>query len=179
MSLLKSLFTQGTLPVATLANTVDCGFAPTFSRANLAPYFPLIFLLSRDVKMVSELPLPPSDAPPSVVRAYFSEILSKHHDVPSAEAIAITAQWRVGRGSELTYYDIETFRAIFGAEIGTLLFGYARKELKTSRAPSAGLGKGVKKSEEGAKATERDIFGLTPGCKSTVSNLTGVIKKLA
>jgi hypothetical protein len=46
-----------------------------------------------NLKMVV-LPLPAQDAPPKVVRTYFSTILTQFHDIPEAEAEKIAANWR-------------------------------------------------------------------------------------
>ncbi|KAG0652129.1 hypothetical protein D0Z07_0772 [Hyphodiscus hymeniophilus] len=106
----------------------------------------------------SESLLPPRDATPSTIRAYFARVLHEHHNVQKEKAENIAAKWQYGRGSELTYYDIETFRSIFGGEAGALLFGYARRELRTSRtSPSSQIGR--------VEMPEKDIFGMTPGCK--------------
>lgn len=93
------------------------------------------------------------------------------HDVSKEESQKITDKWQFGRGSELTYYDIDTFRTIFGVEAGTLLFGYARGELRTNRtSPSVGSGSG---RGNNTRSEEKDIFGNTPGCKfSLVKRLT-------
>ncbi|KAH6703204.1 hypothetical protein BKA61DRAFT_619114 [Leptodontidium sp. MPI-SDFR-AT-0119] len=107
----------------------------------------------------SEPLLPSHDATPSTVRAYFARVLCDRHDVPREEAENIAAKWRYGRGSEVAYYDVDTFRSIFGGEAGNLLFGYARKELRTSGAsPSSRLGRG-----EVVGKCRKDIFGMTPG----------------
>lgn len=109
----------------------------------------------------SEPLLPPHDATPSTVRAYFARVLCDRHDVPREEAENVAAKWRYGRGSEVAYYDVDTFRSIFGGEAGNLLFGYTRKELRTSGpSPSSRLGRG-----EVVGKCRKDIFGMTPGCK--------------
>jgi hypothetical protein len=70
---------------------------------------------------------PGRDDSPKVVRKWFSDILINLHGVPEEEALERTPKWKYGHGSELLYYDIITFRLMFGAEAGTLLFGHARK----------------------------------------------------
>lgn len=56
---------------------------------------------------------PTPDAPPS--------------SVTPDEAHEIASRWKYDRGSELLYYyDVQTFRDIFGSEAGVLLYGYAR-----------------------------------------------------
>jgi hypothetical protein len=109
-------------------------------------------------------PQPPErDASPSNVRSWFVVILTDLHGVPENEAREIASKWKYGRGSELNYYDVDTFRLIFGSEAGTLLFGHARRELRTMRrSPSSGVGDVEKEKVERPKS---DIFGLTPGCE--------------
>lgn len=112
-----------------------------------------------------QTPSPPSrNATPLEVREYFARVLSDFHGVSLEQARDIAALWQYGRGSELTYYDVATFRSIFGGEAGTLLYGYARKELRTSRtSPSGNLGSGGIMEKP-----QMDIFGATPGCKFRV-----------
>ncbi|OBT43927.1 hypothetical protein VE00_04684 [Pseudogymnoascus sp. WSF 3629] len=108
----------------------------------------------------SQAPSPPShNATPLEVREYFVRVLSDFHGVSLEQAHETAAKWQYGRGSEITYYDVATFRSIFGAEAGTLLYGYARKELRTSRtSPSGNLGSGGIMEKP-----QKDIFGATPG----------------
>jgi len=106
---------------------------------------------------------PPPTATPSEVRAYFSTLLTALHSVPKSEAEKIAAKWQFGRGSELKYYDLSTFREIFGVEAGTVLFGHARGELNGDGAKAVvngGNGLVLKKGK-----VEKDIFGVTPGCE--------------
>jgi hypothetical protein len=111
--------------------------------------------------VTSEPLLPPPNATPSTVRAYFARVLRDRYDIPREEAEDIAAKWRYGRGSEVAYYDIDTFRSIFGGEVGDLLFRYTREGVKTSGAgTSSTLGRG-----EVVGKSKKDIFGLTPGCK--------------
>ncbi|TGO54094.1 hypothetical protein BOTNAR_0277g00090 [Botryotinia narcissicola] len=109
--------------------------------------------------------VPPPDATSFTVREYISHILHNHYDVPKHEAEDLATQWKYGRGSELRTFDVDTFRSIFGVEVGTLLFEYVRKELGLSKAGSneklAGGG--------AAHRAEKDIFGITPGFTITVS----------
>jgi hypothetical protein len=68
------------------------------------------------------IPLPPSSASPEEVRAYFSSILAQNHPVPGAEAAQLVKEWKYGTGAEVRTLDVATYRAIFGAEIGSLLW---------------------------------------------------------
>jgi len=80
--------------------------------------------------------------------------------VPENEAREIASKWQFGRGSEFRYYDVSTFRDIFGVEVGTLLYGHARGEVRSVvRGPSAGVEK------VGRERPTKDVFGLTPGCE--------------
>jgi hypothetical protein len=111
--------------------------------------------------------IPDRDASPTSVRNWFVTILTDLHSVSESEARDIASKWKYGRGSELLYYDVDTFRVIFGGEAGTLLFGHARRELRSFRnGPSTGVGG---KDKERKRPTT-DLFGLTTGCESqTVS----------
>jgi hypothetical protein len=68
------------------------------------------------------IPVPPSSASPQEVRTYFSSILAQNHSVPEAEAPQLVKDWKYGTGAEVETVDVETHRAIFGAEIGSLLW---------------------------------------------------------
>lgn len=112
------------------------------------------------------LALPPLDATPATVRIYIGQVLQNHHDVSKEEAEAVAAKWLYGRGSELlVYYDIDTFRSIFGAEAGMLLFGYARKELGRTSGAISSTRVGARVGGKVMDKNKKDIFGLTPGCK--------------
>ena len=105
-------------------------------------------------------PQPPDrDASPSNVRNRFITILTDLHGVPESDARDIASKWKYGRGSELNYYDVDTFRTIFGSEAGTLLFGHARRELRMRRkSPSTGVGEREKEEEQ----PKTDIFWIGP-----------------
>jgi hypothetical protein len=79
--------------------------------------------------MATPPPFPPPSATPPEVRTYFTALLSTLHSGPEPDAEKIASKWSFGRGSELRYYDLSTFREIFGFEAGTVLFGHARGEL--------------------------------------------------
>jgi hypothetical protein len=111
------------------------------------------------VHLTMPTPQPPEiDASPVHVRNWFITLLVDLHGVPEAEAQEIASKWKYGRGSELLYYDVDTFRTIFGSEAGTLLFGHARRELRTfRRIPSKGLGEDL--NVKGEKTLERIYLG--------------------
>lgn len=90
-------------------------------------------------------PTPKDDAPASEVCEFFYQTLIDDFNVPPAEAETIASQWRYGGGRELAYFDREAFRAIFGGEVGTILY-------EKSRTSSRRV-----KSEDGAT-----FFGIKP-----------------
>jgi hypothetical protein len=102
---------------------------------------------------------PNSEASPSVVRDYLAAVLSTYHDVPEDTARAIASGWKYGRGSEFAYYDVQTFRDMFGSEAGNLLYGHARRQMKRSS------GTRVTPTAATDENNNEDIFGLPPGCK--------------
>jgi hypothetical protein len=108
---------------------------------------------------MSTPPPPDEEADPAEVRKWFTKILTSLHEVPLIKSNDIVAKWQYGRGSEITYYDVETYREIFGAEAGTILFGHARRELGVmKRGPSGGR-------EEFVNGQIKDFFRLKPGCE--------------
>ncbi len=110
-------------------------------------------------------PTPKLDASPATARSWFTTILRDLHSVPEGEAREIASNWRFGRGSELRYYDVRTFRDIFGAKVGTLLFGQARKELGSNVKGLSGVA-GRKSAAGGHRGRlKTDNSGLTPGCE--------------
>jgi hypothetical protein len=120
-------------------------------------------------------PKPPAqDATPEAVRTYFTTILKELHNVSEADAVSIASHWEYGRGSEIPYYDIDTYRSLFGPEVGILLYGHARQELRSGkRGPSQGTGKVPRKPEV-------DIFGQEPSGESLkhVKSGTSVIANI-
>lgn len=108
---------------------------------------------------LQNLPLPPQNATPSTVRRYVVQILHDKYDVSTETAEGIAAQWQYGRGYELTYYDGNILRSIFGGEVGSILYHHIRT---ATNAPHA-ISRTVSKAE--LNKTRKDIFGLTPGSK--------------
>ncbi|KAE9363130.1 hypothetical protein N431DRAFT_433337 [Stipitochalara longipes BDJ] len=120
-----------------------------------------------NLKMSTPTPPAPT-ATPAEVRTYFSTVLTTLHSVPKSDAEKIAAKWQFGRGSELRYYDLSTFREIFGVEAGTVLFGHARGELSGDSGKEVrnrGGERNVVVVKKGRVKHERDIFGVTPGCE--------------
>lgn len=64
----------------------------------------------------------PPDAPPSAVREYLAQYLAEKYNVPIKVAGDLVSPWKIGWGNELSYYDLETFRSLFGSEIGAILY---------------------------------------------------------
>lgn len=104
---------------------------------------------------------PAHDAPAAAVRDFFARLLVQNHGLDEAAAREIAGRWQFGRGSELRYYHVDTFRAMFGPEAGDLLFGYANGKLRSDmrgvvvgKAPGRGVEAGT------------DLFGFKPGSES-------------
>jgi hypothetical protein len=109
-------------------------------------------------------PIPQADASPEQVRTYFANVLATHHGLSTEEASVIASNWKLGRGSELKFYDLKTFRGIFGIEAGTLLYYYATNKLASSSLP----GTTTIPRTNNYKIKERDIFNLPPGCTTSL-----------
>jgi len=105
---------------------------------------------------------PDHDCSPAEIQTYFATILRDIHHVSDDEAWKIASNWRIGRGHELQYYDIETFRGMFGPEAGNLLYGYAHNEVEwPPKAPKSMRRRRAR--EMSADEVPRDFFGLPRG----------------
>ncbi|KAL7894207.1 hypothetical protein HDV63DRAFT_390066 [Trichoderma sp. SZMC 28014] len=102
----------------------------------------------------NHLRLPAGDANPPIVRKYLANILHFSYNVPAEHAEALVSGWQYGRGRELVHYDIATFRQIFGAEVGALLYHHMANKSHISTAPSSRMDNSMAK---------KDLFGLPPG----------------
>ena len=98
---------------------------------------------------------PDPTSSPDVVRIYLTTLLRHYHDIPGEEARVIASNWKYGRGSELFYYDLDTFRAMFGSEAGMLLYRDVRRGNATTNS-STRISTNT--------SSERDLFGCPPGC---------------
>ena len=107
----------------------------------------------------SPISVPLQSARPSEVQTYFTSLLSTLHSVPASEAREIASKWKLGRGQEMSSFDVETYRQIFGWEAGTILFGHAN-----GAKVKKGSGGKVQLNEK--DKPKKDIFGLEPGCES-------------
>ncbi len=58
------------------------------------------------------------------VREYFAKVLVEKYSVPQSEAEVYTSKWRYGTAREVVGFDVETYRQIFGPEIGGILYGH-------------------------------------------------------
>lgn len=70
-----------------------------------------------------QLPLP--EDPPAVVREYLYDFLHRRaesHNLTHGDIVKLCSQWHHGRGAELAHYDVETWRAMMGQEIGPILY---------------------------------------------------------
>jgi hypothetical protein len=108
---------------------------------------------SRTTLLTLERPRP--DSPASTVRAYLTAILHQHHGVTESEATRIAAAWKVGRGAELMSYDVQTFRDLFGSEVGMLLFTFVQGDSHQGEAKAPRI----------ASQRRRTLFEVEPGCK--------------
>jgi hypothetical protein len=76
-------------------------------------------------------------SPAQSVRDYFTRVLVEKYLVPQPEAEASTSKWRYGTAREVAGFDVETYRQIFGPEIGGILYGhrfsYSKKTLKDGK----------------------------------------------
>ncbi|KAL2061594.1 hypothetical protein VTL71DRAFT_6971 [Oculimacula yallundae] len=105
----------------------------------------------------STIPIPPPTATPGEVRTYFSTLLSTHHDLSQATATEAASKWTLGRGEEMSSFDIETYRQIIGWETGTILFGHVNRHNSSKPSSKAPV------SQTSRKKPKQDIFGMDPG----------------
>ncbi|KAF7886600.1 uncharacterized protein EAF01_011278 [Botrytis porri] len=68
----------------------------------------------------------PKNMSPSDVRQYLESLLVQNHQCDVKDANDIASYWVYGRGSEFYQYDLDTFKDMFGDEIGMLFFLYSR-----------------------------------------------------
>ncbi|PVH85052.1 hypothetical protein DL98DRAFT_527996 [Cadophora sp. DSE1049] len=74
----------------------------------------------------SAQPMPsPGHLSPSSIRTYFS-ILTEHYSIPASDVEKCVSCWKYGKDAEVLYYDCETYRAIFGDEIGAISFRWKK-----------------------------------------------------
>lgn len=66
--------------------------------------------------------LPPDSAIPAEVRTYFTSLLSQNFHLPPKEAEILAQAWKYGTGAQVYRFSIDTYRGIFGAELGTMLY---------------------------------------------------------
>ncbi|KAF4637192.1 hypothetical protein G7Y89_g902 [Cudoniella acicularis] len=90
-----------------------------------------------DSKMPQFPHIPHADASPDTVRAYFTNILHGYQGIHETQAREIASRWKYGKGADILYYDARTFQGIFGAEVGFLLYGYMRGDMKAAAASSS------------------------------------------
>ena len=84
--------------------------------------------------------VPNKEASAQEVREYISSLLSRELRISNTECETITKLWRYGRGHELRTFNQETISAIFGAEIGSIIYIRMQGSLKNSmNANRAGL----------------------------------------
>ncbi|CAL3964971.1 hypothetical protein PZA11_002158 [Diplocarpon coronariae] len=68
------------------------------------------------------------------IRDFFSQLLQKHYSLPRDTADALVRPWLYGQEKEIMSYDLDTYRALFGPEIGAILYGrrseYGKERVK-------------------------------------------------
>lgn len=79
----------------------------------------------------------PRNNTPSEVRRYLVSILVQNHGCSIEEANEVASVWTYGRGSDFYQYDLETFKEMFGDEVGMLFFLYSRNLTPGGRLRSA------------------------------------------
>lgn len=117
---------------------------------------------SFDMLDPNRLRIPADDAKPTAVREYLTNVLHFSYNVPAKHAEELVSGWRYGRGHALNEYDVATFRQIFGAEVGALLYYHVNNKPTVSKRATGPI--------SGNETTEakKDLFGLPPGGKSIV-----------
>ena len=73
----------------------------------------------------------PSSSSPSSIRAYFASILTNHYSIPTSDAEDYVSAWKYGKDAEVLSFDCVTYRAIFGDEIGAILFRWKKDYSET------------------------------------------------
>ncbi|KAF7931435.1 uncharacterized protein EAE98_002617 [Botrytis deweyae] len=68
----------------------------------------------------------PKNMSPSDMRQYLTSLLVQNHQCDVEDAREIASYWVYGRGSDFYQYDLDTFKDMFGDEIGMLFFLYSR-----------------------------------------------------
>lgn len=68
----------------------------------------------------------PENSTPAEIRKYLAALLVQNHDRSVEEGIEAASLWNYGRGSDFYQYDLETFKNIFGVELGMLFYLYSR-----------------------------------------------------
>ncbi|KAF7951836.1 hypothetical protein EAE96_007134 [Botrytis aclada] len=66
------------------------------------------------------------NSPPAAVRQYLASLLMQNHGRTLEESTEIASYWVYGRGSDFYQYDLDTFKDMFGDEVGMLFYLYSR-----------------------------------------------------
>ena len=99
-------------------------------------------------------------ATPSEVRTYFTSLLSQNFHLPPEEAEILAQAWKYGTGAQVHRFSIDTYRGIFGAEMGTLLYRHHFPRPFDRIAYNFGV---IPKSRENVRARKPDIKAKNPG----------------
>ncbi|TEY32908.1 hypothetical protein BOTCAL_0706g00010 [Botryotinia calthae] len=68
----------------------------------------------------------PENMSPAKIRQYLASILVQNHECDVEEAKEIASYWLYGRASDFYQYDLDTFKDMFGDEVGMLFYLYSR-----------------------------------------------------
>ena len=77
------------------------------------------------------LTIPESYEPPSVVRAYIRDFLTRNmatYNLTAADVTRLCQNWQHGTGKELVTYDVKTWRSLMGVEMGSILHSRVQDE---------------------------------------------------
>lgn len=66
----------------------------------------------------------PANASAEDIRKHFAEILVKEYSMSQDYAEYYVKKWLYGKRKEIREFDIETYRQIFGPEVGSILHGH-------------------------------------------------------
>jgi hypothetical protein len=72
--------------------------------------------------MDSKRPILSESSSAQEVREYFEHVLVHEYSIPDNFASKYASKWTYGKGKEVASFDIETYRQIFGTQIGSILY---------------------------------------------------------
>ena len=92
------------------------------------------------------------DDTPAAVREYTRGILCEEFGIPPSKAGRIASKWQFGSSAALQLHDVDTFKTMFGNEIGSLLFHRVKGTLPPGKWDAGAI-----------DTAPRDLFGLRYG----------------